>query len=76
MLLNSKGNGYWYMQQMGWTLKASWLVKKANLRDCILFDFIYYPPNDLTMEVEMKEIEMEKTEMKVEGDGCDYKRVV
>lgn len=53
-----------------------WLVKKASLRDCILFDFIYYPPNDLTMKVEMKEIEMEKTEMNVEGDGCDYKEVV
>ena len=50
--------------------------KKASLRDCILFDFIYYPPNDLTMKVEMKEIEMEKTEMNVEGDGCDYKKVV
>ena len=46
MLLNRKGNGYWYMQQMGWILKASWLVKKASIRDCILFDFIYYPPND------------------------------
>ena len=34
------------MQQMGWILKASWLVKKASIRDCILFDFIYYPPND------------------------------
>ena len=76
MLLNSKENGYWYMQQMGWTLKASWRLKIASLRDSILFDFIYYPSNDLTMEVEMKEIEMEKTEMKVKGDGCDYKRVV
>lgn len=45
--------------------------EKASLRDCILFDFIYYLPNDLTIEVEMKEMEMEKTEMKVEGDGCD-----
>ena len=46
-------------------------MKKASLRDCVLFDFIYYLPNDLTIEVEMKEMEMEKTEMKVEGDGCD-----
>ena len=51
-------------------------MKKANLRDCILFDFIYYPPNDLTMEVEMKEMEMEKTEMNGKGDGCEYKRIV
>ena len=50
--------------------------EKKPLRDCILFDFIYYPPNDLTMKVEMKEIEIEKTEMNVEGDGCDYKKVV
>ena len=51
-------------------------MKKASLRDCVLFDFIYYLPNDLTIEVEMKEMEMEKTEMNVEGDGCDYKKVV